>query len=84
MVENFVRDLAKLIVSHPEDIAVERYNLAEKFDEIVIYAHKDDAGKLIGKDGHMINALKTLISGCKAKDGISYRMSVRTTREHWD
>ena len=84
MVENFVRDFAKLLVSHPEDIVVERYNLGEKFDEIVIYAHKEDAGKLIGKDGRMINALKTLISGCKAKDGISYRVNVRTAEEYRD
>jgi len=78
MVEDFVRDLTKLLVSHPEDVSVERYNLSENFDEIVIYTHKDDAGKLIGKDGKMINALKTLIGGCKAKDGISYRVNVRT------
>ncbi|SFP94327.1 KH domain-containing protein [Hydrogenimonas thermophila] len=84
MIENFVRDLAKLIVSHPEDVVVERHNLGEKFDEIVIYAHKEDAGKLIGKDGRMINALKTLISGCKAKDGISYRVNVRTAEEYRD
>jgi len=81
MVEDFVREFAKLIVSHPEDISVERRNLGEKFDEIVIYAHKEDAGKLIGKEGRMINALKTLIGGCKAKDGISYRVNVRTLGE---
>jgi predicted RNA-binding protein YlqC (UPF0109 family) len=81
MIENFVRDFAKLIVSHPEAISVERKSLGEHFDEIVIYAHKEDAGKLIGKEGRMINALKTVISGCKAKDGISYRVNVRTTEE---
>ncbi|WP_300364619.1 KH domain-containing protein [Hydrogenimonas sp.] len=81
MIEIFVRDFAKLIASHPEDIVVERNNLGENFDEIIIYAHKEDAGKLIGKEGRMINALKTLISGCKAKDGISYRVNVRTTGE---
>ncbi|WP_300362940.1 KH domain-containing protein [Hydrogenimonas sp.] len=81
MIEAFVRDFAKLIVSHPEEISVERRSLGENFDEIVIYAHKEDAGKLIGKEGRMINALKTVISGCKAKDGISYRVNVRTTEE---
>ena len=81
MVENFVREFAKAIVSHPEAVRVERYNLGEKFDEIVIYAHKEDAGKLIGKEGRTINALKTLIGGCKAKDGVSYRVNVRTVEE---
>ncbi len=79
MIENFVREFAKLVASHPDDIRVERHNLGEKFDEIVIYAHKEDAGKLIGKEGRMINALKTVIGGCKAKDGVSYRLNVRTT-----
>jgi len=82
MIEIFVRDFAKLIVSHPEDVVVERHNLGEKFDEIIIYVHKEDAGKLIGKDGRMINALKTLMGGCKAKDGISYRVNVRTSEEY--
>ncbi len=81
MVENFVRDFAKLIASHPENIVVERINLGENFDEIVIYAHKEDAGKLIGKEGRMINALKTVIGGCKAKDGISYRVNVQALEE---
>ena len=81
MVEDFVRDYAKLIVSHPEEIEVERRNLGENFDEIVIRVHKEDAGKLIGKEGRMINALKTVIGGCKAKDGVSYRVNVRTADE---
>ena len=81
MVEDFVREFAKLIVSHPESITVERNRLGENFDEIVITAHKEDAGKLIGREGRTINALKTLIGGCKAKDGISYRVNVRTTEE---
>jgi predicted RNA-binding protein YlqC (UPF0109 family) len=37
--------------------------------------------KLIGKDGKMINSLKTLISGCKAKDGKSYRVTVKANDE---
>ncbi|BBG66578.1 KH domain RNA binding protein YlqC [Hydrogenimonas sp.] len=81
MVEDFVRDFAKMIASHPGLISVKRQNLGENFDEIVIYAHKEDAGKLIGKEGRMINALKTVISGCKAKDGISYRVNVQAIEE---
>ncbi|WP_457595907.1 KH domain-containing protein [Hydrogenimonas sp.] len=81
MVEDFVREFAKLLVSHPDMVEVKRHNLAEKFDEIVIYAHKEDAGKLIGREGRTINALKTLIGGCKAKDGVSYRVNVRSHGE---
>lgn len=77
MIEKFVEEYAKLIASHPADIHVERRDLEGDFSEIIIFANKTDAGKLIGKDGKMINAIKTLISGCKAKDGRSYKVSVK-------
>jgi predicted RNA-binding protein YlqC (UPF0109 family) len=76
MVKDFVERFAKLLASHPEDIEVEYRQIDEGFAQITIYAHKADAGKIIGKEGKMIGAIKTLIGGCKAKDGISYKVSV--------
>ncbi|WP_281950324.1 KH domain-containing protein [Nitrosophilus kaiyonis] len=76
MIENFVLKFAKLIATKPEDIEVERKDINKEYSEITIYANKADAGKLIGKEGKMIGAIKTLISGCKAKDGISYKVNV--------
>jgi predicted RNA-binding protein YlqC (UPF0109 family) len=48
--------------------------------EIVLHANQADVGKLIGKEGKMIGAIKTLISGCKAKDGKSYRINVEAIK----
>ena len=81
MVENFVLKFAKLLATVPEDIKVEKQDINSEFSEITIYANKVDAGKLIGKEGKMIGAIKTLISGCKAKDGVSYKVSVVTKEE---
>ena len=75
MIADFVAQFAKLIASHPDDISVD-VNRGDKVTEIVLYANQADIGKLIGKEGKMINAIKTVISGCKAKDGISYRINV--------
>ena len=77
MIENFVLKFAKLIATVPEDIEVIRNDINESFSETVILANRADAGKLIGKEGKMIGAIKTLISGCKAKDGISYKINVQ-------
>ena len=77
MIENFVLKFAKLIATVPEDIEVIRNDINGRFSEIIIFANKADAGKLIGKEGKMIGAIKTLISGCKAKDGISYKINVQ-------
>ncbi|HHH19196.1 MAG TPA: KH domain-containing protein [Campylobacterales bacterium] len=80
MVTEFVAEYAKLLVSHPEDIFVEIKPLEENYDEITITANPDDVGKLIGKEGRMINSIKTVISGCKAKGGSNYRVNVEAKR----
>ncbi len=77
MVEDFVRDFAKLLANHPEDIEVVSNKVNDSYMEITIYANKADAGKIIGKEGKMIGAIKTVISGCKAKDGVSYKVNVQ-------
>ncbi len=80
MITEFVAEYAKLLVSHPEDIAVSIKNLEENYNEITIVANGEDVGKLIGKEGRMINSIKTVISGCKAKGGTNYRVNVEAKK----
>lgn len=75
MISEFVAQFAKLIATYPDDIKVQT-SQSDEIIEIVLYANQADVGKLIGKEGKMIGAIKTVISGCKAKDGISYRINV--------
>ena len=77
MVTDFLLTYAKLLVNNPEAISIEIIEVDEGFDEITIYANSEDVGKLIGKEGRMINAIKTVISGCKAKGGKNYRVNVK-------
>lgn len=76
MITNFIENYAKLIVSKPEDVSLSTNEVDETFTEITIKANSADIGKLIGKNGNMINALKTMANGCKAKDGVSYKIQV--------
>ncbi|RXJ76537.1 RNA-binding protein [Arcobacter sp. F155] len=76
MITNFIENYAKLIVSYPEDVSISTNVVDETFTEITINANSADIGKLIGKNGNMINALKTMANGCKAKDGVSYKIQV--------
>jgi len=75
MVADFVAEFARLIASYPDEIRVDTYE-GDEVTEIVLHANQADVGKLIGKEGKMIGAIKTVISGCKAKDGKSYRINV--------
>jgi predicted RNA-binding protein YlqC (UPF0109 family) len=72
----FVEKYIKLLAFHPDDVIVKIGKQAEDFTEILVYANKVDTGRIIGKNGTMIKAIKTLISGCKAKNKINYKISV--------
>ncbi len=75
MITEFVAHYARLVATYPEKVDVK---MEVEGDEasITLYAHQDDIGKLIGKQGKMIGAIKTVISGCKAKDKLSYKINV--------
>jgi len=79
MITDFVAEFARLIATHPDEIRVEA-TTSDDLVEIILYANQVDVGKLIGKEGKMIGAIKTVISGCKAKDGKSYRINVEPIR----
>jgi predicted RNA-binding protein YlqC (UPF0109 family) len=82
MVKNFIESFAKITASFPENIKVSKEDVDDSFSEVTIFAKQEDAGKLIGKEGKMINALKTLVSGCKAKENRSYRIIVKVAEEN--
>ncbi len=79
MIADFVAQFARLIASNPDDVRVE-VKEGDEVTEILLYANQADIGKLIGKEGKMIGASKTVISGCKAKDGVSYRINVEAIK----
>ncbi len=81
MADKFVYTFATLIASKPEEVKVERKDVDDTFSEITVIADKSDTGKLIGKDGKMISALKSVISGCKAKENRAYRIVIKSHEE---
>ncbi|ARE80759.1 KH domain-containing protein [Campylobacter helveticus] len=77
MVEDFLKEYAKLIADFPDKIDTKKVEVEENFVEVFLFADKSDTGKLIGKNGKMINAIKTVISACKSKENTSYRVTVK-------
>ena len=78
MVEKFILEFAKLIAEYPDEVEVKRVDIDDTFSEIEVLANKSDTGKLIGKNGKMISSLKTIITGCKAKENRSYRVTINS------
>ncbi len=81
MITDFIQEYASLVVDKQDSLRVEKEDVNETYSVITIYADKSDTGRLIGKDGKMISSLKTIISGCKAKDGISYKIIVKANEQ---
>ncbi|USB32124.1 KH domain-containing protein [Paenibacillus sp. YPG26] len=64
--EQLVGVIAKALVDHPEDV---RVNVVEK-EQLVIFeltVHPDDVGKVIGKQGRIAKALRTVVTSAAVK-----------------
>lgn len=81
MVEEFLKNYVILVSEYPEKVRVEKIKIDENYYDIVIFVDKIDTGKLIGRDGKMISAIKTILIGCKAKQNESYRITVKAIDE---
>ncbi len=81
MVEQFLIEYAKLIADFPDKITTQKLELDDNFIEIILYADKLDTGKLIGKNGKMINAIKAVVSAYKSKDSTNYRVTVKALEQ---
>jgi len=77
MVDEFLVEYAKLIVEYPDDVKITSQQDGDLVN-IVMFTNRSDVGKLIGKEGRMIGALKTIISGCKAKNNFNYRINIES------
>jgi hypothetical protein len=67
-VEELVAYIARALVDHPDEVRVER---VERDDAVVLrlYVAKDDVGKVIGRQGRVIRALRTLVRAGGTKRG---------------
>jgi hypothetical protein len=66
--EELVAYLARALVDHPDEVRVERL---ERDDAVVLRLHvaRDDLGKVIGRQGRVIRALRTLVRAGGTKRG---------------
>ena len=76
--------LAKIIeglANHPERIVINKSH-----DEMgVLYTvdvHPDDRGLIIGKEGHIANALRTVLRSAGKKIGVRASMRIQGTRNY--
>ncbi len=64
--EELIRYVATRLVDHPEDVTVKEV-AGEKTSVFELRVHKEDLGKVIGKQGRTARALRSVLNAAAAK-----------------
>ena len=76
MIEKFIEVFVKALVDKPECLKITKEQIGENTFELTIYSDKADVGKIIGKNGNMVEAIKVILSGHRAKQDAFFRVNV--------
>lgn len=73
--EDLVRLMAQSLVDKPEEVEV---NLTEEGDTLLIQltAASDDLGRIIGKEGRIAKAIRSVVTAAAIKDGVKVRVDI--------
>ena len=66
---DLIEFLARALVDNPDDVSVESF---EEDDGTVVYelrVAEDDVGKVIGRSGRTVNALRTVVRAASVREG---------------
>jgi predicted RNA-binding protein YlqC (UPF0109 family) len=75
--EELITFIAQNLVDHPEDVKTVVKG-TESDVTIELSVHPDDMGKIIGKQGRMAKALRTIVKAAAVKEGkqIHYNVEI--------
>ncbi|MDR1961654.1 MAG: KH domain-containing protein [Gracilibacteraceae bacterium] len=66
--KSVVEVLAKALVENPDQVTVEE-DASERTIHLKLTVAQEDVGKVIGKQGRIANAMRTIIKAAAVKDG---------------
>jgi uncharacterized protein len=61
--------LARSLVDHPENVVVERFEEDDGTTVLELHVAEDDLGKVIGRRGSTVNALRVVMRACATRHG---------------
>jgi uncharacterized protein len=65
--EELVEYLARSLVDKPDEVSVEFYDEDDGSTVYELSVAEDDVGKIIGRGGRTVNALRCVLRACAAK-----------------
>jgi uncharacterized protein len=65
--QDLVEYLARSLVDKPDEVSVESYDEDDGSTVYELSVAEDDVGKIIGRGGRTVNALRCVLRACAAK-----------------
>lgn len=73
--KEFIEYVVKALVDHPEEVSVTQID-GEKTVIFELRCNESDIGKVIGKQGRTIKAIRTLLGSAAAKAGLRAMLEI--------
>jgi len=67
--EDLLAYLARALVDHPDQVSVDSFEEDDGSLVLELHVAEDDVGKVIGRNGRTINALRTVVRASSARIG---------------
>lgn len=74
--KDLITYLTAQIVDHPDDLSVEERAFGENSTQYIIKSHPEDTGKIIGREGKIIQAIRNVAKILAVKEGKQIRIEV--------
>jgi predicted RNA-binding protein YlqC (UPF0109 family) len=68
-VKDLVEYLARSLVDHPDEVSVDSFEEDDGTLVFELHLNEDDVGKVIGRSGRTINALRSVIRAASVREG---------------
>ncbi|MDK7187145.1 KH domain-containing protein [Facklamia hominis] len=78
-IEQLIHTIVEPLVDHPEELKIE-LGESEDFMEYNLILHPDDVGRIIGKKGRVIRAIRTIIYSVRNRDEKRARITIAADR----
>ncbi|MGS0973040.1 MAG: KH domain-containing protein [Candidatus Izemoplasmataceae bacterium] len=74
--EQLIADLIKPLVMNPEDVMVKKFSEENEVLTIQVIVNQDDLGRVIGKNGRIANAIRTIAYASASKEGKKVQINI--------
>ena len=74
--KDFLTYLVLQLVEHQDDVSVEEIDNGGGSFQYTIHVNSQDIGKIIGKEGKIIQAIRNLVKVLAVKNGIQVRIEI--------